>query len=715
MRKRSLCLWAITLAIASTNVAWAASSAEQLARLSPEDNLVLLATSGIDELKPAFDKTVLAQFINDPNVQSLIDKVAAAASVQISGDANDPVKAAMFDLAKSVYKRPLLVGLAQQNKKDKPDAYGYAFIEAGPSKDKVAACLAKLTEVARHHHGGIVEKTFGDLKVYEPNEQDDTPVYWGWQDSTLIVGINDPNHLAIKDLRARAGRPIAPALSQLPSGGDALIVHANLKALHGMLMTAAKAGNDPDALRVVTLLSKQLGLGDLQAFAFRVGFKDRGIASDGVLQTANAKGPLLGLIRPADLSLLDAVDANAVTAAAWNVDLAGLYDLVTQTVKAIASTEEYAKFEKALAEVEGKLGFKIRQDLLAGLSGPMALYSVEAPNSGLRSGATLVVKLRQPEAVDKALAALAKMAVDQSGGSVSMGSSPQDGFTVRCISPAQLTLVGIMPTWVVAKDRLLLSTSMALANQALHQWVSGSAVKAPLLASATYKQVCGKLPADPLIVRYTDSPHHARLLLQALQPYWPILTVAVARAGIQLPLALPTFDGIVNQLPPSGFYCWREQAGLRWHGEGPSIGGKAVAATAIVAGVAMPAFARARSTSQRVLSMNNLKQIGLGCVMYAQDQNDVFPPDLQALVDKGLIQAQVLRSPRGGTSPRYLYVAGQTTRTDMRNVLAYEDPAQAQDRVSALFPDGHVEALTREDLQTRLEETYKRLGREMPR
>jgi hypothetical protein len=203
--------------------------------------------------------------------------------------------------------------------------------------------------------------------------------------------------------------------------------------------------------------------------------------------------------------------------------------------------------------------------------------------------------------------------------------------------------------------------------------------------------------------------------LTALQPYWPILTVAVARAGIQLPAALPTFDRIVNQLPPSGSYSWREQAGLRWHGEGPSVGAKEVAVAAVAAGVAMPAFARARMTAERITSMNNLKQIGLGCLMYAHDHNDVFPPSLQTLVDKGTIQAQVLRSPHAGTTPRYLYVAGQPTTADARNILAYEDPAQAKDKICALFPDGHVEALSREDFQTKLEETYKRLGREMPK
>jgi hypothetical protein len=717
MRKLRLWLWVFTLAMVLPGLAWSASqatsSAERLARLVPEDTLAYLATSGIDELKPAFDKTVMAQFANDPNVQSLIDKATALLIARVAGDANDPGKAAVLDLAKSVYRLPFLAGIAQRKAKDTPAAYGYVFVEAGPSRDKVVAALGKLEAMAGR--GEIVEKTVGSMKVYEPNKQDDPPVYWGWQESTLILGLNDPNHLAVKNLRARAGHPAAAALSQLPAAGDALIMHADLRALHGLLLMAAAKADDPNVLRVVTTLSTQLGLADLQTLALRVGFKDKGIATDGVLQTSYAKGPLLGLIRPADLSLLDAADANAISAAAWNIDLAGLYDVITQTVKAIGSAEEYARFEKGLAEVEGRLGFKIRKDLLAGLSGPMALCSVEAPDSGLRSGATLVVQCRQPEAVDKALAALAKMAAEDSKGSVSVGATVQDGYTLHCVSPAQLTMLGLMPTWVVAKDRLLLATNNRLAAQALRQFISGAPVKSPLRASASYKQVCGRLPEDPLLVRYTDTAHHARLFLQALRPYWPLLTVAAARTGIQLPVALPTFDRIVDQLPPSGFTCWREQNGLRWHGEGPSIAGKGLAVAAVAAGIAMPAFARARGASEQAISMNNLKQIGLGCVMYADDHNGTFPPNLQTLVEKKLVSSEVLQPPTGRRVSRYVYIADQTAKTDTHNILVHEDPAQLRGKACALFPDGHVEALSREDLQKKLEETYKRLDREMPK
>jgi len=50
-----------------------------------------------------------------------------------------------------------------------------------------------------------------------------------------------------------------------------------------------------------------------------------------------------------------------------------------------------------------------------------------------------------------------------------------------------------------------------------------------------------------------------------------------------------------------------------------------VAPTAIMAGMTLPALARAKENAQSVNCMNNLKQIGLACHMYASDHNDAFP------------------------------------------------------------------------------------------
>jgi prepilin-type N-terminal cleavage/methylation domain-containing protein len=51
-----------------------------------------------------------------------------------------------------------------------------------------------------------------------------------------------------------------------------------------------------------------------------------------------------------------------------------------------------------------------------------------------------------------------------------------------------------------------------------------------------------------------------------------------------------------------------------------------VAIIAVLAALLLPVLARAKSTAQRAVCGNNLRQIGIGIRMYAEDSSDAFPP-----------------------------------------------------------------------------------------
>jgi len=61
-----------------------------------------------------------------------------------------------------------------------------------------------------------------------------------------------------------------------------------------------------------------------------------------------------------------------------------------------------------------------------------------------------------------------------------------------------------------------------------------------------------------------------------------------------------------------------------------------IAIIAILAAMLLPALARAREQARRAVCMSNLKQIGLGMHMYAQDYDERFPSSGTAVISDSL-------------------------------------------------------------------------------
>jgi prepilin-type processing-associated H-X9-DG protein len=138
---------------------------------------------------------------------------------------------------------------------------------------------------------------------------------------------------------------------------------------------------------------------------------------------------------------------------------------------------------------------------------------------------------------------------------------------------------------------------------------------------------------------------------------------------------------------------------FRYRGTGiePSLGG--VAGVAFGMGVLMPALGRARQQARGVVSMSNLKNLGLATIMYADDHDGKLPENFEQMWEyyknSKLLDSRKVKSPH-------------------RQIVIYENPEYLRDNIPALFLDGHVETMKRHRFVEALEATYKQLGREMP-
>jgi prepilin-type processing-associated H-X9-DG protein len=132
----------------------------------------------------------------------------------------------------------------------------------------------------------------------------------------------------------------------------------------------------------------------------------------------------------------------------------------------------------------------------------------------------------------------------------------------------------------------------------------------------------------------------------------------------------------------------------------------AVVPGAILSGMLLPALAQAREKARRISDMNNLKQIGLSSILYADEHNGQFPNDFGALwpyigIGKPFV------SPFGNTPVPanadevragkcdYLLLAKGKKQTGMQNPastpLACTKPGLMKRGTNVLYCDGHAE------------------------
>lgn len=112
-----------------------------------------------------------------------------------------------------------------------------------------------------------------------------------------------------------------------------------------------------------------------------------------------------------------------------------------------------------------------------------------------------------------------------------------------------------------------------------------------------------------------------------------------------------------------------------------------IAFLGFLAGLLLPAFAGVREKSSRVTDMNNLKQLGLACQMYAAEHAENMPSDWKSVLNDVGTNASASRifvSPRSGTQAGsldmvdswsdYALVPGRKSSDAPDTVLAFSKP-----------------------------------------
>jgi hypothetical protein len=131
----------------------------------------------------------------------------------------------------------------------------------------------------------------------------------------------------------------------------------------------------------------------------------------------------------------------------------------------------------------------------------------------------------------------------------------------------------------------------------------------------------------------------------------------------------------------------------------------------VLAAILFPVFAQARAAARRTTRLSDLKQVGLGCLMYANDHKDHLPD----MTNFGSFETEVEPYLKNSTlffdpiTKGPIVLNTKLSKADLetldkpfQKVLAYNPTLESGNRREVVFADGHAKIIPDEELQSDL-------------
>jgi hypothetical protein len=397
-------------------------------------------------------------------------------------------------------------------------------------------------------------------------------------------------------------------------------------------------------------------------------------------------------------------------------------------------------FEGALGEFTKLTGVDVQKDLLMPLGDQWLAYNSEDTGRGLL-GLVLVNPLRDAGKFEQSALKLQAQLNEflKSEGAQEQVTVSIEQTKIGDTTVHYLAVPAVAPCWAVKNGKLYMALFPQILAAAMeHDGDAGKSVLQNPAFTAARERVGVK---QPISISFMDLPKLAPRGYQMLLIGQRSLLGFADMFGLQTPaMVLPPLNEIMPHLSPAASATWIDDNGWHYRGVTPFpgaqlLGGEqalAVTAAPVLAGVALPAMARARQQAVAVQSMSNLRQIGLAVHMYANDHQGDVPPDLGSTYPylrntmvyfKPARQQMMMAQPPNLNDMElrkwlvensdYVYLGREGMKlAGVANTSQYIIGHEKLDRAErgmagAVFLDGHAEILPVVYLQQRVEEQKK--------
>ena len=509
-----------------------------------------------------------------------------------------------------------------------------------------------------------------------------------------------------------------------------VVAYVDAEALVKQVNQAVEKSGDVQASEMWPRVRDAAGLGGLKRLIFTQGFDGKDWGTQMFIDAPVPRKGLLAMLEAGPLSddILKAVPATATLAGVSRFDPAKLVDEIRDAIQQVDENAA-AKFDQGMDQASAFMGFDVRKDFLGALGDEWAYYTDPLTGGRGAMGFVMVNRLRDPKKADDALTKIQDFATSliarqaaESKMKVILRETKVGDVTVHFVASPVFT-----PSWAIAGGNLYVGMYPQVVATAASRAARGGGKS--LLDNPDFVALRQRLlgaaggNAKASAFQFLDLPKTAP---SSYQP-WLMLS-SFARmgdmAGVESPAMLfPPMDVLMQHLAPAASVSWTDDAGWHLRGVSPFPGSTVFAAesagmmdmqsTAMMASIMLPSLNRAREQANRVKSASNLRQMGQGIQMFANENKGKFPKEIGQIPAAQDLTADVFVNPRKGSSmpPQdamageaaakwvrqnsdYVYVgAGKDYRMGADEVLAYEKPEGLSDGINVLFGDGHVEFL----------------------
>jgi prepilin-type processing-associated H-X9-DG protein len=488
------------------------------------------------------------------------------------------------------------------------------------------------------------------------------------------------------------------------------------------LVDQIAAGEGAAAQQHIANVRDAMGLAGVKRIACAAGFEGADWGTQCFVAAPAPRNGLLAMLdgKPLGDGILKVIPKTSNYAAAGRLDVAKAFTAIRALVGDL-DPDSQKMLDQGLGAAAAMTAVNLQTQLFDPLGDEWAMFT--DPNVGGNSmmGFVLVNRLDDAKTLETALDKLG-LAI----GNIITAQTQGEGMIIAMrqtkVGDVNVRYWGLpffSPSWTIKDGNLYVALQPQLVASAAAASGKGGSILDNETFIAARKRVGG---ANAGSIGYIN--------LQETITSSYATNLAMARMGLGFadlfgmqapPMVLPPLHKLREHLGPASSATWSDDAG--WHMKSVSPfpaseifateANLMMAQQAIGLAVMLPAMNAGKERANRVKCASNMRQMGQGVLLYANDHKGTYPPMLGDLATEADINWQVFLCPDAGQQPpaqdvqrdpkkmavwinqnaQYIYVgANMNGNMPADRILMYErQENHAGQGLNVLFNDGHVE------------------------